>query len=109
MKVHIGDLTPRAPMGLAGIGDVCDPSFTGPLTSDQQTICDLQAGITYRDSLLSDATATSADQTAGTAYRDSLLTQSSQQQQYLTWGLFGAGALLVLMLATSGGSGGRRR
>ena len=39
---------------LQGLGqaDVCSPGFVGPLTDQEQTICNLQAGISYRDALL---------------------------------------------------------
>lgn len=39
---------------IQGLGQVsvCDPGFVGPLSPEQQTECNLQAGIDYRDILL---------------------------------------------------------
>lgn len=36
---------------------VCDPGFVGPLTPEESLICNLQAGISYRDTLLAQQTA----------------------------------------------------
>ena len=50
------------------LGDsACDPTFVGPLTQDQQTICNLQAGVAYRDALLSQDSAAAAPVQALTA------------------------------------------
>ena len=47
----------RAPdprrLGLGDTTDFCAPGFVGPLSPDQATICNLEAGINYRDTLLS--------------------------------------------------------
>jgi hypothetical protein len=45
---------------IISLGDVCDSTFVGPLTPEQSLICNLQAGISYRDDLLSTSSATPA-------------------------------------------------
>jgi hypothetical protein len=35
-----------------GADPACDPTFVGPLTAEQSLICNLEAGISYRDALL---------------------------------------------------------
>lgn len=107
MRVGIGDLTPRVPMGLQGLGD---NTTVGPFQPGTQQYNDYSETLaSAKDQIADQDPDTIANQQAGIAYRDSLLSDSAQQQQFLTWGLFGAGALIVLMMATSGSSGGRRR
>jgi hypothetical protein len=77
--------------GVRGMGQAsfCDPSFVGPLTADQQTICNLQAGVDYRDALLQ-------QQGGGSSF---------SLASVPTWAwLVGAGLFSIAVM-----SGGRRR
>jgi hypothetical protein len=94
--------TSRFSVGLQGLGDdPCAPGFSGPLTDDQKTICNLQAGITYRDQLLSAPSSSTATCPAGETC--SIIGGVPNTYIYIGGGVLG---LLFVMMNMGGG---RRR
>lgn len=104
MRVALGDITPKRPMNLGDLSP-CDPSFVGPLTAQQQADCQTRnIQQFFYDQGQVDSQDTVANLQAGVQYRDQLLTQAQSQLNIPPEYLMGGVVLLAILILSSGGS-----